>query len=59
MIMQHRLTRSWSFSGMDTMVRINLMYYVDFYSLSNHPEKDWESILGSASGYPPIPSFFD
>jgi len=23
-----------------TMVRITLMYYVDFYSLFNHPEKD-------------------
>ncbi len=21
------------------------MYYVDFYSLFNHPEKDWEALL--------------
>ena len=21
------------------------MYYVDFYSLFNHPEKDWETLL--------------
>ncbi len=28
-----------------TMVRITLMDYVDFYSLFNFPEKDWEDIL--------------
>lgn len=40
MVIQRELTRSWSFSGLATMVRINLMCYVDFYSLFNHPEKD-------------------
>ena len=59
MVMQRGLTRSWSFSGLATMVRINLMYYVDFYSLFNHPEKDWEAILGSASNAPSQPSLFD
>ncbi len=59
MILQRGLTRSWSFSGLATMVRINLMYYVEFYSLFNHPEKDWESILEAASGLPPQPSLFD
>ena len=59
MVMQRRLTRSWSFSGLATMVRINLMYYVDFYGLFNHPEKDWESILKAATGDPPLPSLFD
>ena len=39
MLMQKGLTRSWSFSGLATMVRITLMYYVDFYSLFNYPEK--------------------
>ena len=59
MVMQRGLTRSWSFSGLATMVRINLMYYVDFYSLFNHPEKDWQAILTSASDAPPYPSLFD
>lgn len=45
MIMKRRLVRSWSFSGLATMVRITLVYYVDFYSLFNHPEKDWETLL--------------
>ena len=45
MIMKKKLMRSWSFSGLATMIRITLMYYVDFYSLFNHPEKDWETLL--------------
>ena len=44
MVMQRRLERTWSFSGLATMVRIALMYYVDFYSLFNNPEKDWENM---------------
>lgn len=59
MVMQKRLTRRWSFSGLATMVRITLMYYVDFCSLFNNPEKDWEIILSEASGAPPEPSLFD
>lgn len=58
MVMQKGLTRKWSFSGLATMVRIALMYYVDFYSLFNNPEKDWEMILAEASGAPPQPSLF-
>ena len=59
MVMQKGLKRQWSFSGLATMVRINMMYYVDFYSLFNNPEKDWENILAEASEPPPEPSLFD
>ena len=52
-LMRKGLTRSWSFSGLATMMRIMLMYYVDFYSLFNHPERDWEAILKAASEEPP------
>ena len=58
MVMQKGLTRSWSFSGLATMVRITLMYYVDFYSLFNHPEKDWEASLKAASERSIEPSLF-
>jgi hypothetical protein len=58
MVMQKNLTRSWSFSGLATMVRITLMYYVDFYSLFNHPEKDWEACLKEVSDCPPEPTLF-
>ena len=59
MVMQKGLKRQWSFSGLATMVRINLMYYVDFHSLFNNPEKDWEMILADASEPPPEPTLFD
>lgn len=59
MVMQKGLKRQWSFSGLATMVRITLMYYLDFHSLFNNPEKDWENILSMASGAPPEPSLFD
>lgn len=42
-----------------TMARITLMYYVDFYSLFNHPEKECEIILSETSGVPPEPSLFE
>ena len=59
MVMQKRLTRRWSFSGQATMMRITLMYYVDFYSLFNNPEKDWEEMLNSVEKPPPEPTLFD
>lgn len=59
MVMQKGLKRQWSFSGLATMVRITLMYYVDFHSLFNNPEKEWEIILSEASGAPPLPTLFD
>ena len=59
MVMQKGLKRQWSFSGLATMVRITLMYYVDFLSLFNNPEKEWEIILSDAAGAPPEPSLFD
>ena len=31
------------------MVRITFMYYVDFYSMFNSPEKEWETLLSEAS----------
>lgn len=45
MIMKKRVVRSWSFSGLATMVSITLIYYIDFYSFFNHPEKDWKTLL--------------
>ena len=58
MIMQKRLKRPWSFSGLATMIRITLMYYVDFYSLFNNPEKDWENMVISDENPPPQLTLF-
>ena len=57
-IMKKGLTRSWSFSGLATMIRITLMYYVDFYSLFNYPEKDWETYMKEKAESPPELSLF-
>ena len=59
MVLQCRQKRRWSFSGLATVVRITMMYYVDLYSLLEHPEKDWESILELPQESPPWPSLFD
>ena len=59
MVMQKGLTRHWSFSGLATMMRITLMYYVDFYSLFDNPEKDWEMLLSETKAPPHEPSLFD
>ena len=56
MVVQNRLKRRWSFSGLATMVRLTLMYYVNLFSLLNNPEKDWLNLLEKASISPPEPS---
>ena len=56
--MQKRLGRPWSFSGLAAMMRIALMYYVDFYSLFNNPEKDWENMVISDENPPPQLTLF-
>ena len=43
----------WSFSGLATMVRITLMYYIDVMGFLEHPEKDWEVALEQAAADPP------
>ena len=56
--MQKRLERHWSFSGLTTMMRITLMYYVDFYILFNNSEKDWENIVNLDENTPPQLTLF-
>ena len=59
MVIQSRLNRNWSFSGLATMVRLTLMYYVDLYSLLNQPERDWQMLLEQPDKDPPMPSLFE
>ena len=59
MIIQKRIKRSWSFSGLATMVRIMLMYYVNCYTFLEEPEKDWAKMLEEAKEGPPEASLFD
>ena len=45
MVVQKRVRkRSWSFSGLATIIRITLMYYINCYSFLNNPDKDWEKL---------------
>ena len=53
MLLQKSTTRSWSFSGLATMVRIMLMYYIDVHEFLEHPEKDWEGASEKALEAPP------
>lgn len=57
MVMKRQLKRPWSFSGLATLVRIVLMYYVDFYSLFEHPESDWKAMFEHKEA-PPEPNLF-
>lgn len=41
------------------MLRITLLSYYYFYSLLNHPEKDWERALAKKMESPPRPSLFE
>lgn len=53
MVMQKRIKRHWSFSGLATMVRIMLMYYINPYTFFENPEKDWNKIIGQEDCSPP------
>jgi len=52
MVLQKRIKRKWSFSGLATMVRIMLMYYVNLYTFLEEPEKDWAKLLSDAEPPP-------
>lgn len=59
MVMQSRISRPWSFSGLSTMVRIMLMYYVNYYTFLENPERDWAKMLEETREIPPEPTLFD
>lgn len=52
-LLQKGVSRSWSFSGLATIVRIMLMYYIDVQGFLEHPEKDWEEAFAALMEDPP------
>ena len=52
-LLQKGVSRSWSFSGLATIVRIMLMYYIDVQGFIEHPENDWEEALAAMMESPP------
>ena len=52
-LLKKSVGRSWSFSGLATIVRIMLMYYIDVKKFLENPEKDWEESLAAMIEEPP------
>ena len=52
-LLQKRLNRSWSFSGLATMVRIVLMYYINLNNFFERPDEDLKRMLQEAAEEPP------
>ena len=52
-ILQCGLERHWSFSGLATMVRIVLMYYLNMQTFFNKPDEDLRLMLLESSEPPP------
>lgn len=52
-VLQSTLTRRWSFSGLATMVRIVLMYYLNLENFFSNPEADLKRMLVEATNPPP------
>ena len=58
-LLQSTLKRRWSFSGLATMVRIVLMYYLNLEKLFNQPDADLNKMLAEVSKSPPQKPDFD
>ena len=52
-VLQSTLKRHWSFSGLATIVRIMLMYYINLEKFLNNPSHDLEIMLSQATESPP------
>ena len=58
-LLQSTLKRRWSFSGLATMVRIVLMYYLNLEKFFNQPDADLNKMLAEVSKSPPQKPNFD
>ncbi len=52
-VLQSTLKRRWSFSGLATIIRIVLMYYLNLEKFLNQPDADLKIMLAEASESPP------
>ena len=53
-VLQSRLIRRWSFSGLATIMRIVLMYYLNLEKFLNQPDADLNIMLAEVSKSPPL-----
>ena len=60
MVLSRSIKRHCAFSQVVTMVRLMLMYYVDFIAFMENPEKTWIDFLAKEmQKAPPEPILFD
>ena len=52
-VLQSSLERRWSFSGLSTIIRIMLMYYINMVKFLNNPSNDLKMMLAETSESPP------
>ncbi|MCD8292172.1 MAG: transposase, partial [Prevotellaceae bacterium] len=53
-VLQRGLQRSWSFSGLATMIRIVLMYYINLNTFFEKPDEDLKQMLAENAESPPM-----
>ena len=59
-VLSRSIKRNCAFSQVVTMVRLTLMYYIDFISFMENPDKTWDDILEKrVQKAPPEHSLFD
>ncbi len=59
-VLSRSIKRNCAFSQVVTMVRLTLMYYIDFITFMENPDKTWENILAKKrQKAPPEPTLFD
>src|SRR5574344_194500 len=59
-VLSRNIKRNCAFSQVVSMVRLTLMYYIDFISFMENPDKTWNNILArEAQKGPPLPTLFD
>jgi hypothetical protein len=60
MVISRSIKRKCAFSQAVAMVRLTLMYYIDFIAFMENPDKTWSNILAKeALKAPPEPTLFD
>lgn len=59
-VLSRSIKRHCAFSQVVTMVRLTLMYYINFVSFMENPDKTWDEILAKdGQKSPPQPTLFD
>ena len=58
-VLSRSIKRKFAFSQVVTMIRLTLMYYINFISFMENPDKTWDDIIaGDVQKAPPQPMLF-